>query len=211
MFRNKDYTYIGKIGTLHLVIGGTLVLFMLSLAADYTGGQMLAYCGIGAILLILGISELARYRKEREAHDMDFSKGFEVNAEGSVAQDDPALAGFRQDYAKFFAEDGISENSAVQSDTTQLFKNVLDLQKKRLDKLGIKMEFRSTRKQYTENGVRKDTFFDGKYEITDVDEEIEAKRKYTKDGRKIFLRTSNQVAHHTMLDAKRVGNADTLV
>lgn len=197
----KDYRNRSKLAALHLLVGASLIITMLGLSGDYTAGQMVFYLIIGFAMALLGLVEFSRYRRDMKAHEMDFSAGFEAEETGS----EPALTQFREDCAAFFLSDGIPENSAVQSDTTQLYKAVLDRHKKRLDRLGMQMELRSVRKKYTDASVSKETCFDGKYEVTDFDEEIEAKRRYTRRGEALFLRTSNQAAHYTLIDAKQVG------
>ena len=197
-------------GVIHLLTGATLLIIMFGLREDYTSAQMVFYCVLGALTVLLAIAELTSCSRAEKEHIMDFSPEFAVENEAVLASD-PLLTQFRTDCAAFFAENGIRENSAVQNDTTQLYKSVLDRHKRRLDRLGLGMEFRSVRKQYTEPCVQKTECFDGKYAITDLDEQIEAKRRYTRDGKTLFLRTSNQVAHYTVLHARRVGDSDTVI
>lgn len=210
LIKFKNYKSRRIFGAALLLVGATLDLLMLGLQEDYSDTELVVYCLIGLAMLILGIVELIIFRRENEAHDMDFSEEFDVRSENNsrIAEQ---LEQFRNDYAGYFADAGIRENSPVQNDSTQIFKNILDLQKIRLDRLGINMEFRSVRKEYTDDSIRMQQFSDRKYAITEVDEEIEAKRKYTQNGKKLFVRTSNQAAHYTILDAKRVGDSDKVL
>ena len=94
------------------------------------------------------------------------------------------LRSFRNDYAAFFSHTGLMENDAIQKDATQLYWHILSLQKNRLDSKGIGMKFTSERLGYGSTPpVREKSFFDGKYEITEVSETIEAKEEFLKpDG-----------------------------
>lgn len=78
--------------------------------------------------------------------------------------------------------------------------------KRRMEKLGVQMELESSRRSYSkEPPVRSASYFDGKYNINDVYEEIYAIRTFLHSGRKIKSVYDKEVAHYTFLSAKSVG------
>ena len=193
-----------------ILLGGTLMIITLGLRIEYTALESIIYTLLGLAVFTGGIICCKKYKDALEDHDMDFSKKFAVRI-GSQPGEDQVIKAFRNDYASFFEENGISENPPVQNDTTQIYKNILDLQKRRLDKLGIKMQFASARRKYTDEPVRKRHTFDGRYAIEYFDEEIEARRRYTRNGKKLFLRSEELLAHFTVLSAARVGTSNEIL
>ena len=114
--------------------------------------------------------------------------------------------GFRQALQDFFNLKGYHENAGVQAYSTQLLWNILELQKRRLDNKGLKLDFQALRKQYTQAGpLQWQSFFDGKYEITAATEEIEATRLYSYGGVQQYKKLSNQLACYTILNAQEQG------
>ncbi len=114
--------------------------------------------------------------------------------------------GFRQALQDFFNLRGYHENAGVQQYSTQLLWNTLELQKRRLDNKGLKLDFQALRKQYTQAGpLQWQSFFDGKYEITAATEEIEATRLYSYEGVQQYKKLSNQLACYTILNAQEQG------
>ncbi len=113
---------------------------------------------------------------------------------------------FREDYASFFDQDGIPENAAIQKEATQVYWHILFLQKKRLDQKGIRLKFTSDRFSYGDiSPVRKKTYFDKKYKVTDVSETIEAKTEFlNRQGKKLHKRKDLQSACYQILSAETI-------
>ena len=193
-----------------IVLGGTLMIITLGLRIEYSPLEVIIYTLLGLALFAGGIIYHKKYKAALEEHDMEISKKFAVRI-GSQPREEAVIKAFRKDYASFFEENGISENPPVQNDTTQIYKNILDLQKRRLDKLGIKMQFASDRKKYTAEPVRIKKNFDGKYAIEYFDEEVEARRRFTINGKKLFLRSEELLAHFTILSVERAGDSDEII
>ena len=97
------------------------------------------------------------------------------------------------------------QNAPVQMYTTQLYLNILEFRRNRLRRLGLVCNYESARKNYSGSGkgISKKSYFDGKYEITEVSEDIAARTSYLKDGRKIYTRTDKQIAAYNILSAKQ--------
>lgn len=96
------------------------------------------------------------------------------------------ITGFRKSYREYFAAPGLPENSPLQNTATQLYWHILYLQKRRMDQLGVTLDFDAVRKRYGGVSVTKNKHFDGKYMITDAKERIEAARIYQKNHKTIY-------------------------
>lgn len=117
---------------------------------------------------------------------------------------DKHISGFRRAYGEFVDKRTISENSSIQSYAAQLLWHCLVLQKKRMEKFGLTLQFQSSRRAYIskKESVRSETYFDGRYDAKDVSEEIDALRSYYYKGRVIKRLYDKEVAHYTLLSAK---------
>ncbi len=122
------------------------------------------------------------------------------------------LRSFRKDYADFFSHTGVQENDAIQKDATQLYWHILSLQKNRLDSKEIGMKFTSERLGYGSTPpVRKKSFFDGKYKISEVSETVEAKAEFLKpDGKKLHVRKCVETATYRILGASINTSAEVI-
>ena len=120
------------------------------------------------------------------------------------------LRSFRNDYGSFFSHSGVSENEAIQKDATQLYWHILSLQKNRLDSKGINLKFTSDRLGYGQiASVREKLFFDGKYQITEASETVEAKEEFWKnDGKKLYVRKCVESASYRILSASEKGEKE---
>lgn len=113
---------------------------------------------------------------------------------------------FRVDYASFFDQDGIAENAAIVKEATQVYWHILYLQKNRLDQKGIRLKFTSDRFSYGDvAAIRKKSYFDKKYKVTDVSETIEAKTEFLDgQGKRLHQRKNLQTACYQILSAEYV-------
>lgn len=116
------------------------------------------------------------------------------------------LTAFRRGYKRFFLKDAAVKNSDVQNTASQVFLGILQMQKDRLKRLGVEFEFEAKRKKYLDDPVRADRYFDGRYEVSSIDEDIAARSTFYKDGKKIYTRMDSQTAHYTVLHAHRSGS-----
>ena len=117
------------------------------------------------------------------------------------------LTGFRRSFSEFLSGGGMEENSGLQGYASQLMWHTAALQKKRLMKKGLTLELDSERRAYSgrKSCVRVSRYFDGRYEVSDVYEEIFALRTIKKDGRIIGRLRDSEAAHYTLLSAKQAG------
>ena len=83
------------------------------------------------------------------------------------------ITDFRNSLREFFDRPGLPENSPLQNTATQLYWHILYLQKRRMEQLGVTMDFDAVRKRYGGVSVTKNKHFDGKYMITDAKERID--------------------------------------
>lgn len=174
------------------------------------------FCGLlflapGIAAIVHGIREGFRKRWELPMRDVieALKPGFR-----EATGDDPLdrqLIDFREHHSAFLNKTGTSENEPVQSDVTQTFRNIMQLQKNRLDRLGLTCEILLKRMAYTEkDGIKTKQYSDGKYDIIDVTEEVAARTIYRKNGAAVCTKTDKETANYTIVRAKTVGT-DTLI
>lgn len=124
---------------------------------------------------------------------------------------DQMLQSFREHYSDFLSKPHVVENEAVQEDVTQIFRNVMQFQKNRLSRLGLTCEMVIRRMRYTDGkGINIDTYSDGKYSVTEVQEEVAAKTIYKKDGKEIYIKQDKDTANYTIIKAQPVGEDQIL-
>ena len=121
------------------------------------------------------------------------------------------ITDFRKSFRSFFDTPGLPENSPLQNTATQLYWHILYLQKRRMEQLGITMDFDAVRKSYGGVSVTKNRHFDGKYIITDAKERIEATREYKKDNHVIHKKKDSELAHYSMLNAKQAAKENSII
>lgn len=189
-----------------VLTGLTLAEITIAYKIDYNILQIVFYVALGIAASLFGLFYylIPIYREKPD--DMAF---FDTQWSNNGLSS-PKLQAFRKDMSNYYSTKGIAENDAMQSATTQYYKNILDLKKKRLDKLGVKMEFNSERRRYTKNPVRSKKYFDGKYEINEVDEELESLTKYSKDDTSLLVRHQSGLAHYTMINACQTGEDEVV-
>ncbi|MCQ2457029.1 MAG: hypothetical protein MJ096_06715, partial [Clostridia bacterium] len=166
----------------------------------------LVFAAPGVVAVVFGIKKGFRDRWEAPMKQvLDALKpGFSEAKSGSPL--DARLTDFREHYSEFLSKSGTEENEPVQNDVTQIFRNIIQLQKNRLRRLGLTCEIVLKRMAYTEkDGIRTARYSDGKYDITDVTEEVAAKTVYRKDGAEVYTKTDKETANYTVIRAKTVG------
>lgn len=122
------------------------------------------------------------------------------------------LTNFRKSYSDFLSSPREEANSAFQSFTTQLMWHGIALQKRRLLKNGLTIEMDSRRRAYSGNDscIREGRYFDGRYNVADIYEEISAVRTIRKKDRKLKQIIDKEVAHYTMLSARQQGSMNII-
>lgn len=119
---------------------------------------------------------------------------------------------FRKSLAEFFNQRIMLENAAIQDDATQMYWNIAQFRKKRLERLNVKMDFKSERKNYGDafDSFREVETFDGRYMLTRIKEHIAACATYVREGKQLFKRTYTQAAYYTVLSAKTQGKGTVI-
>ena len=187
-----------------LMVGGTLIAEMLhgrkqknkpeAERQDWKSAEKPTYMSNSSELIDSAKKDIEKFlpRKEQPAYDFTEQEKF--------------LTRFRSEYRDFFARFGRQDNSALQYDATQLYWGVLALQKKRLDRKGITMDFSSERKGYRDiEPVKSASYFDGKYQVTEISESIAVRKEFKRDGKSIFSKTLDRAAHIIVTSAKKLG------
>lgn len=168
-------------------------------------------CGLvflvpGIIMIVKGVKGLfeKKWDTELKAAREALKPGFKEATDKSFL--DKTLVRFREDYSKFMGKEYTVENEPIQSDVTQIFRNIMQFQKNRLDRLGLTCELLIKRMGYTkEDGVETTFFSDGKYKIIEVKEQVAAKTIYKKHGQEIYTKTDRDIANYTIIQAQQVG------
>ena len=120
---------------------------------------------------------------------------------------------FKEVYSEFMNNIGGSKiNSKIQDYATQMLWHCIYLQKKRMEKLGIQIGLESSRLSYSKKSdpVRSTLYFDGRYNVNDVYEEIYSVKTFRHENRNIKKVYNKEVAHYTFLSAKNVGKDEVV-
>ena len=123
------------------------------------------------------------------------------------------MSEFKKAYADFlYSENRNRDNSSLQDYATQLLWHGIYLQKRRLEKLGVQIDLQTSRRLYSNNAspVRSNSYFDGRYNVDDANEEIYSTRTYIYEGKNIKRVYDKEVAHYTFLSAKSVGEDEVI-
>lgn len=186
----------GEFGIVHIVFG---VLF----------GAL--FFVPGAIMIFYGAKDGIKKRLEQPIKDVleALKPGFR-EAKGTSFLDQK-LVNFREHYSEFFRKEHISQNEPIQKDVTQIFRNIMQLQKNRLNRLGLTCELVMKRMAYTSgDNIRFTGYSDGKYSIMDVTEQVAAKTIYKQGSQEIYTKTDKETATYTLIQAKNIG-AETVI
>lgn len=162
---------------------------------------------VGGMFCNMHIQEMRKSRKE-DSYMKDLLEVLKPGFKEAKGKSylDRMLHSFREHYSEFLSKPHVFENDAVQQDVTQIFRNVMQFQKNRLTHLGLTCEMVIRRMQYTsKEGIKTETYSDGKYSITEVQEEVAAKTIYKKDGQEIFTKQDKDTANYTIIRAQKVG------
>lgn len=192
--------------------------FTLSLIGAQMSEEVNPVAAVGFIVLSIGtIAALNVSVKEkyRSGQKIRFPLTIFFPAYPVVEDYDPLtrnMSSFKEAYSEFMAHENPEKNSRLQSYATQFLWHCLSLQKSRMEKSGIQIDVESNRRSYSKGSksVRSDTYFDGRYHVNDVYEEIFATRTFRHAGRKMKVVHNKEVAHYVYLSAKTVGEEDVV-
>lgn len=208
------------LGIILCLIGGALMETPIIGMIHGANGIGAVICGVifGALFFVPGILFIVSAVKAliHKRFVLPLKDVFEAlkpgyrEASGDSFLDKP-LVSFREHYCEFFGKDYTVENEAIQKDVTQIFRNVLQFQKNRLQRLGLTCELLLKRMAYTKkDGLDTKFYSDGKYKLIDVTEQVAAKTIYKKDGKAIHTKVDKEIANYTIVQAQKVG-ADTIL
>lgn len=204
------------IGIILCLVGGAMIETPIVGYINHEYGLFNVIAGIvfGALFLVPGViffvsdvKERNQQRKEKPLKDVieALKPGFK-EVKGNTFLD-RQLADFREHYSAFFKKERIAENEEVQKDVTQIFRNIMQLQKERLNRFGLTSEILMKRMAYTGgSGLSHDDYTDGKYNITDVTEQVAAKTIYRKSGKPVYTKIDKELANYTIIQARKVGD-----
>lgn len=123
------------------------------------------------------------------------------------------LSAFRTAFSDFFQKSNYLENSELQAHSTQLFWHRLYLQKQRMKRLGITMEMESQRVECSKNPkecIMQQEIFDGRYNVSEVNETIYAKRTFRLEGEEIGSFRDFDSVNYSILSAKQQGGREII-
>ena len=123
------------------------------------------------------------------------------------------MSSFKESYSEFMNNtENKKSNSRIQNYATQLLWHCIYLQKKRMEKLDVQIKLESSRLSYSKKSapVRSALYFDGKYNVNDVYEEIYSVRIFRHENHDIKRVYNKEVAHYTFLSARNVGKEEVV-
>ena len=213
-------TRLGSLGIFLVTffIGGGLIDTAFTNTDSYLSANFII-CVLLGLFLVLGAFLILRvlvipvwcdkqYTLKDELTDMVKE---DQTGKGDSDATERLITDFRKSLREFFAGSGIPENSSLQKTATQLYWHILYLQKRRMEQLGITMDFDAVRKSYGGVSVSKNKHFDGKYMITDAKERIEASRVYKSGSTAIHKKKDTELAHYSMLNAKQAAKGNEII
>ncbi|MBO4407329.1 MAG: hypothetical protein J5849_06470 [Clostridia bacterium] len=200
-----------------LLIGVGLISTALYNRAEFEPASMITTIVLGVFLIGAGVFfffflALPEYkegggRKKGLKGTLLADRAGEEDADGT----DRLVTSFRESCRSFFASPGIPENSSLQQTATQMFWHVLYLKKRRMERLGVSLDFQAERKSYGGKSLEKNRLFDAKYAVTEIRERIAAKRTYRGGNRKPFRKRNTELAHYTVAAARAASGNGRIV
>lgn len=183
--------------------------------AEYSTGTFIGCMALGLfVVFAAGVIFLNMVLPEWTNKDTTFKQDMRdmvmPDQQGASDADtiDSKISEFRGSYRNFFDVPKVTENSKLQSTATQLYWHMMLLQKRRMNKKGFSLDFEAERKSYDGLSITKKTYFDGKYEITDVSERISANRKYRLGQKIIYNKKDRELANYNILNTKKSDGKD---
>ncbi|WP_349688107.1 zinc ribbon domain-containing protein [Acidaminococcus sp. DS4831] len=188
---------------------GLMLILIFAPRTDYVNGMVglgfLVLCMATICILYVLYKEYDRTGKEWPFFLDSFFPNYPVVPDSDELS--KRLSGFRRSLSDYLSRAWAEQNSDLQSYASQMMWHSVALQKKRLLKNKMTLEMDSVRRAYSgrRTCVRENTYFDGKYQVKDIYEEIAAVRTFKQGDRIIKRIKDSEVAHFTMLSANQVG------
>ncbi len=203
------------LATFFIGLGLTSTAF--SNRAEYSVGSFLFTLITGFLMLFGSAVFFAKLcipawnNKEKSLKD-EVNEFIKADQKGDEDADeyDSLITDFRKSFQDFFRGDNSRINSSLQHTSTQLYWHILSLQKTRMKKLGVQMGLSVERRKYDGVSITKDSYFDGKYVITEAKERIQAERTYSFNNI-TFVKKYNEVANYNILNAKENFENKTII
>ena len=195
------------------IIGFILFLINFKLTKEFDNKFGITGClvlGLGTFLFA-NASVKEHYRLKLETGfllDMTFLTNSIVEDYDQLTNN---MSSFKESYSEFMNADINKSNSKMQDYATQMLWHRIYLQKKRMEKLGVQMELEGSRVSYSKEPVRSVNYFDGRYDVSDVYEEIYAVKTFWHKNRDIKRIYNKEVAHYTFLSAKKDRDKDKVI
>lgn len=109
------------------------------------------------------------------------------------------LSAFKKEYESF------CKGRDLQFTVTNFYRHILQLQKKRLERLGLRMDASLERKCYTkETPVREERFFDGRFLHTVASEHVAGFYRYLQGDRVVYEQKNNDCADYDLVSAQKI-------
>lgn len=188
----------GIINTFITISGLVMLEIVWAYKPDYAAWEIVFYSILGLLIFAFGIFMFGYRAHKKKKSKMDCS---------AIKEDEGTdiFVKFRKGITDFFLAKVVKENMSVQYVCTQLYMNVIKLQKERLDKLKVSLKFHSMAK-YEGEYHSLDNYYDGKYSVREIEQEIRAKKIFYKDKKAVLIKDENEMVHYTLINAKKVGD-----
>lgn len=126
-----------------------------------------------------------------------------------------SLREFRETLNAFFENPRQVTNDPIQEYVTQVYFQILSLQKRRLASRGITLNIHAEQKQYTSgNGyipaIQEKSYDDGKYKIAMIKEQISGVKRFLSGDKEIYRVKEEEMANYTLLKAFQRGADDVV-
>lgn len=194
-------------GILVMVAAGMCVLLTIIICFSNPEYGLLEY-GIGLLMIAAFVVITVKGAKQFLSQSRRSKEESIVTKNSNPLEE--YLSEFRREYSAYFAENEEQTNPQIQNYTTQLYKNMLELEHKRLHKLGVKLDVHTNRQSFGGNPVKNKQFFDGKYEVSEVMEYILQEKKFFLHDKCIYKTEESRAAHYSMLHAHTVGENEVV-
>ena len=179
----------------------------------FIGSLLFGVLFLGAGILFFILLALPEYQEKGTGFGKEVREAVLPSREGKADSDrtDSLVTSFRTAFRDYFSSPGLPANSALQSTATQTFWHVLYLKKRRMENLGVSLDFEAQRRNYGGRSLEKNGLYDAKYDVTEIRECIKACRVYRSSGRKTYRKKSTELAHYTAASARTVSGASRII
>lgn len=199
------------LGTLLMGVG--LVSASVSERGNNSTGAFICCLALGLFVILAAVVffinlVIPEWTNDKKTFKKDMQDMVMPDQQGASDADevDTRISEFRGSYHDFFHVPGVTENSKLQSTATQLYWHMMLLQKRRMNRKQVSLDFEAARKSYDGLSITKKKYFDGKYEITDVRERILSNRVYSRGQKIVYKKKDSELANYSILNTKQSGS-----